>query len=77
MKIFTWKQRGIVWGTTVFSLTLMGGAGYILDHLLGTEKIFFIVGLLGSFPLNAFLIKRNVLKYGIDESIRPSAEVKK
>lgn len=70
MKIFTWKQRGIVWITTILTLFIMGGAGYLIDLIAGTGKIFFIIGLVGSFPANAYFLKRNILKYGIDKSIQ-------
>lgn len=66
MKIFTWKQRVIVWMTTVVTVVVAGGAGYGLDVLLGTHNIFFILGLVVSFPINAYMVKRNILKYGIE-----------
>lgn len=67
MKLFTWKQRAIVWGTTLATLAVFLGIGYLLDLWLSTGRISFFIGLFLSFPVNSVLLKRNITKYGIEQ----------
>lgn len=67
MKLFTWKHRAIVWGTTLITLAAFLGLGYLIDIWLATGRIFFFIGLFLSFPVNSFLLKHNITKYGIEK----------
>lgn len=67
MKIFTWKQRILVWGTTIATVAAFLGLGLLLDMWLSTGRAFFIAGLLLSFPVNIVLLKTIITKYGIEQ----------
>lgn len=58
MKIFTWKRRGIIFGTTLGSILVFCLLGYGFDRMFGTGPAGIIVGLFVSFPLAQILMIR-------------------
>jgi lipoprotein signal peptidase len=60
MRIFTWKQRGIVWTSIIASLLLFGGIGRLLDAASKTYPLFFIIFLLASAPFAMWLTVRRL-----------------
>ena len=37
---------------------ITGGVGYLADRVLGTQPIFMVIGLIGSFPITLYVIVR-------------------
>lgn len=62
MRIFTWRQRVFTFVITILSITVFAGLGYAIDAVVNTAPIFFVLGLLGSFPVNAFILTKIMKK---------------
>lgn len=60
MKIFTWRHRIQTIGTTLVSVIIFGGLGYVLGALVSQEALGLALGVLFSFPLNLWLLIRTI-----------------
>ncbi len=50
-KIFTWRQRWVVYSTNAMIVPVFALIGFGLDRWLGTKPWLLVIGTVGSFPL--------------------------
>lgn len=62
MRIFTWRQRVYTYLITLLSIGVFGGLGYMIDLILKISPVFFVLGLLVSFPVNAKILSKFMKK---------------
>jgi F0F1-type ATP synthase assembly protein I len=62
MRIFTWRQRAIVFVTTSLSIGTFLLLGYGFDEIVGTRPIGFVIGLVVSYPVTQMLVVRRMKK---------------
>ncbi len=65
---------------TVTTMAVLGGGGYLLDRLLFTYPIFFMIGLIVSFPLVQVLLYKKFKKYAevsLEETPAPKKKTPK
>jgi F0F1-type ATP synthase assembly protein I len=46
---------------SLFIIGASAGLGYLIDQLLGTDNVFFMLGIIGSFPVTLFALMRTSL----------------
>lgn len=62
MKIFTWKQRGVVLLMTVAMVGLFGLAGWGIGTFAGNHKAGIFVAVLISYPFTQWALAKQILK---------------
>jgi len=55
MKLITWKQRLVIFGTTILMIGVFSLVGYGIGRLVGNWKLFLILGVLLSYPVTQWL----------------------
>ncbi len=59
---YGWKQRAVVFSTTLATIFLFYGIGFVLDRLLETGPLFQVIAVLCSFPVTQYLLYRFLVK---------------
>lgn len=64
MKVFTWRQRWIVYSTNAMIIPVCAFGGYLVDSWLGTRPWGLVIGTVASFPFalaaTLFRIRRDL-----------------
>lgn len=63
MRIFTLRQRLIVYGTTLSIIVVMCGLGFWVGGQVGSAKLGVLGGLVISFPITQYLLIKQLRKH--------------
>lgn len=76
MKIFTWKQRIIVFFTTISVIGAFALVGYLIGRAVNNIALVVMLAVLVSYPFSMFTIAR-VLKRRFEKEHKSELEQKK
>ncbi len=62
MRIFTWQQRVIVFGSTLLTVGLFVLAGYLIGRLVNDVPLLIALSVLVSYPFSQFAIIKTLKK---------------
>ncbi|MDA0208440.1 MAG: hypothetical protein O3B64_03505 [bacterium] len=60
MKIFTWKQRAIVFLVTIATIALFALIGYLIGRAAGSGTIGLVIAVLLSYPATQFQLAKTM-----------------
>lgn len=60
MKIFTWKQRAIVFLVTIATIAIFALIGYFIGNAAGSSTIGLVIAVLLSYPVTQFQLAKTM-----------------
>lgn len=70
MKLFTWKHRALVLGTTLLVVGVFGALGWWIGSHAGSSKAGVIVAVLLSYPVSLWLVATRVRATALSDNTK-------